>query len=637
MTTSILAAAALAAAPVAELAPVTVYASRTGSDAADIPASVQIFDARDIARSGASDLPDFLKKRAGMDVRGMGGNPLLATVALRGFGDNAFGRTKIVLDGEELNTIDMSAPNLTRIPLGSVGRVEVVRGPSPVLYGDGALAGVVNVLTDPDDGETRTEIAAKAGSQETFGLNLRTRGSLGEDDVSYAASYDYVRSGGYRDRSAYGIHTANALVRRAFANGASAGLKANYQNAFYELPGALSYAQWKRGRKTALNRDDWTRLWSAGVSAETKAELADGQWLRLDASYSRRYRHASMIGLDTEYTYDSVAVSPRYVNENALFGRGNTFTLGADLRYDRYVDDPRAGAAKRFARDRAALFALDEFALTETLSLVAGARAERIGNRWSRAGAARQRTGNDLMCDAELGLVYRPARSLKTYVKGTRFHRSAFCDELNYTADGAFLEPETGYSLDAGAEWRFLDGFALDVNVYGTSVKDEIFFDPVLPPFGFNRNSPAKTRRAGFDAGLSWTREKTADASIRYGFVHADFDGGAYSGRDIPFVPNHRLRLEGGIWPCEGLRIGAGCSYVGSQYPSGDFANASAKLKAYTLFDASVSFTPKNADAWTLCVSAENIFDRDYCDYAGVGYYYPACGRSVLVTVKYAF
>ena len=100
MMTSILAAAALAAAPVAELAPVTVYASRTGSDAADIPASVQIFDARDIARSGASDLPDFLKKRAGMDVRGMGGNPLLATVALRGFGDNAFGRTKIVLDGE---------------------------------------------------------------------------------------------------------------------------------------------------------------------------------------------------------------------------------------------------------------------------------------------------------------------------------------------------------------------------------------------------------------------------------------------------------------------------------------------------------------------------------------------------------
>jgi outer membrane receptor protein involved in Fe transport len=33
----------------------------------------------------------------------------------------------------------------------------------------------------------------------------------------------------------------------------------------------------------------------------------------------------------------------------------------------------------------------------------------------------------------------------------------------------------------------------------------------------------------------------------------------------------------------------------------------------------------------------DNIFDRNYCDYAVTGYYYPACGRSFLLTVSYEF
>lgn len=51
---------------------------------------------------------------------------------------------QVVLDGEELNNVDMSAPNLTRarIPTAMSKRVEVMYGPSPVLYGDNFVAGV---------------------------------------------------------------------------------------------------------------------------------------------------------------------------------------------------------------------------------------------------------------------------------------------------------------------------------------------------------------------------------------------------------------------------------------------------------------------------------------------------------------
>ena len=67
------------------------------------------------------------------------------------------------------------------------------------------------------------------------------------------------------------------------------------------------------------------------------------------------------------------------------------------------------------------------------------------------------------MGDAEVGLVYRPSENVKTFARATRFHRSPFCDEMNYTLDGELLEPETGYSADLGAEWDVTDEFALDV------------------------------------------------------------------------------------------------------------------------------------------------------------------------------
>ena len=624
---------------VEDLPPVTIYASRIDDTKDVLPAAISVFTAAEIEASGARDLPELLKKKAGIDIHAMNGNPLLTSIAMRGFGDNAFGRVKVVLDGEELNNVDMNAPNLTRIPLGSVERVEVIHGPSPVLYGDGAVAGVVNVITTTRDYEKKTKLTGKAGSQYTFGGNVQTRGGFEEEGVLYNAAYDYLHSDGYRKRSAYDLHTANAGVRKNFENGSTIGFKANYQNAFYELPGSLTYDQWKHARKTANNHDDWTRAWSYGFGIDSKLKLAEDQWLYLDGNFSHQYRRAKMAGwgTDTEYDYYNYALSPRYVNEKDVFGFGNKFTVGLDFRFDGYHEDPRGGSKRHFNRDRYAAFAQDEFFITEELSVIAGARVERIGNRWVHYAGLRETRSHDWMGDYELGLVFRPIEGLKTYIKGTRFHRSAFCDELSYTQDGEFLEPETGESLDVGMEMEFLDEFKFDINGYGMIMEDEIFFDPVLLPYGYNCNSPAKTRRIGMDTGFSWLRDKVAEASIRYGVVHADFGSGEYHGNDVPFVPNHRIRLEGGFWIFADLEIKGGYTFVSSQYLSGDYANQSDKLPSYSLFDVGAYYSPSWAKGWKAAVVVDNLFDRNYCDYAGVGYYYPACGRSFMFTLSYEF
>ena len=216
----------------------------------------------------------------------------------------------------------------------------------------------------------------------------------------------------------------------------------------------------------------------------------------------------------------------------------------------------------------------------------------------------------------------------------------------NIAKDGRFLKPETGLSLDVGAEWEFAEEFSLDVNGYGSVMEDEIFYNPYASTAawgwsGYNANSPSKTRRIGLDAGLSWKRDKVAEASLRYGVVHADFSSGQYDGNDVPFVPNHTVRAEAGYWIFDDLEVMGGYQFVSSQYLAEDFANEGRRLPAYSLFDVGVVYTPSWAEGWKATLKVDNLFDRNYCDYAfwsgASGYYYPACGRSFMFTLSYEF
>ena len=652
------AAACLAGAAMADTNEVTtldtvvVYASRTGDTTRDMAADVRVYQAGDIADSGARDLPDFLAKKAGVDIRTLNGNPMQSQIAMRGFGENSFGRVKVLLDGEELNNVDMFAPNLMRVPLWSVERVKVIHGPSPVLYGDGAVAGVVNVLTATDDYDRKTRIAARGGSFGTFGANASTKGGFEEEGLQYSGFYDYLRSDGYRARSGYETHTAGGSVRKNFDNGSTFAVRGNYQYASYKLPGSLSYGQWKSHAAQASTHRDWSRVWNYGAGFDSKMRIADDQWLYLDGAFSHQNRHARWgdYGYANDYELYGLSLSPRYVNEKDVFGLGSKFTAGVDVRYDRDNITDRSGFNNRnyhFDRIRFGEFLHEELWITDELSAIAGARLETIRSRWSHYKGLVDPTSTDWMGDYELGLVYRPVEGLKTFLKAARFHRAPFCDEMNYTKNGKPLDPETGFSLDVGTEWRFLDEFTFDADVYGMLMDDEIFYNPYASSgeYGWNGykcNSPSRTRRAGLDVGLGWKRDKVAEASIRYSGVYADFAKGQYSGEHVPLVPNHRVRIEAGVWIFDDLEVIGGFRYVSPQRLAGDFNNAHDELKESFVFDVGAIYKPSWAEGWTLSATVDNLFDYDYCDFAGWSdwsgaYYYPACGRGFLVTLSYEF
>ena len=127
---------------------VVVTAGRLPEEVRLLPASVSVITQGDIARSAARTLPELISGEVGFTTKDFYGNNAASTsLDLRGFGVTGPQNTLILLDGRRVSDFDLSGVHWAAIPLASIERVEIVRGSGAVLYGDGASAGVVNIVT----------------------------------------------------------------------------------------------------------------------------------------------------------------------------------------------------------------------------------------------------------------------------------------------------------------------------------------------------------------------------------------------------------------------------------------------------------------------------------------------------------
>ncbi len=674
MNTLLFAAISAATNVVAELPPVVVYASRTDQTAMNLPQNVQVITAADIAQSGAHDVADLLSKVApSVSVNRLGGgNPALTQISMGGYGENGFGRVLVLVDGERLNNPDMNAPNLAQVSLASVKQIEVLSGPQTVLHGDGASAGMINIVTEPSDYERHGAAEVHVGNWGTVGGSLAYRGGIEEEGIRYWASGAYDHSDGYRDNSGFDIWNANGGIRKDWSNGSWLKVSAFYNDSTYDLPGPLSRDQWHADpRQSFANKQgrDYYRKSTWGFHSTLNVQFDDENALRLIGGFSRRHTQSRSTGSGysyyppyTPYTYAwemdydmySYEFTPEWINTAELFGLKNEFILGSSFRLDR--NDAAADtiysygyiypAKGRITRQNMAFFAQDTLELTEMLAVQLGGRYERVWLRDTGYNSTASRASDMFAYDA--ALLFKPLETLKSYVRFSRFFRSPFVDEFSYTPtyEARVLSPEKGYMLDVGADWKFLDEFYLGGNLYCSRLEDEIFFNP--NPYG-NMNSPDDTIREGLNLRLGWEREKVAGVRLAYSLVHAEFDGGQYDGKEVPMVPEQTISLTGRVWLWDDCFVFGGYRYQTAQWAASDFNNSGAyassrregRIPDFGLFHIGVEYAPTFA-SWIEGVkigfTIDNLFDKNYCDYATYGVnYWPGAGRSYTLTMRYEF
>jgi iron complex outermembrane receptor protein len=129
---------------VVELTSVQVTATVTGGDPRDVPQSVTSLSGEDLARQMGGTIAQTLAREPGISMRYNG--PAATAPVIRGLQGE---RILVLQDGDRAADLSSAAPDhgVSIDPL-TAQRIEVVRGPASLLYGNQALGGVVNVISN---------------------------------------------------------------------------------------------------------------------------------------------------------------------------------------------------------------------------------------------------------------------------------------------------------------------------------------------------------------------------------------------------------------------------------------------------------------------------------------------------------
>ncbi len=166
---------------------IVVTATRQKQRASDLMASVEIIDREMIERSGHSTLPELLSGLTGLRVVTNGGAGSSASVFIRGAESR---HTLLLIDGMRVGSATSGQPTIEMIPLALIDRIEILRGPSSVLYGSEAIGGVIQIFTRRGEVGLYPEAFAGYGTYNTRAANAAVRGGSERLRYSVAAGHD---------------------------------------------------------------------------------------------------------------------------------------------------------------------------------------------------------------------------------------------------------------------------------------------------------------------------------------------------------------------------------------------------------------------------------------------------------------
>ena len=655
----------LTIAPLAE----TVTVTRTDRDLAAVPSSVAVVQRDQIEYAQRrTSLDEALRGIPGLFVQNRrnyglsGGIGLSIRAPQPRFGLRGLA---IIQDGIPITTAD-GTTEPGNVDLGSVGRIEVIRGPSSVLYGNSA-GGVINLDTTFDTSRPLTITPdIQFGS---YGYNRQqVRVDGGNAGTQFMASVSRFETDGFRENSHAEITQANIVVRREVS--ASTELRGVFN--LYDAPFAES--------ASFLNEDDarnrprlargiaLARRWGEGTSqgqggltvqhrfggSQLVRATGWGMWRHLDAKgvFQNIELERTGFGFRSEYLGETRAgsVGVEWVagldissqnDDRQEFGQIPPSVAGGDstnaeLRVDQTEDVLSAGP-----------FAQVSIAPHERVQFTAGVRWDgydfTAGDRKLDDG---DQSGDRTMSavSPSVGVTFAAAPGANIFANVATAYETPTTVELSNTesGDGGFnqdLEPQDLRSFEVGVR-GLIEPVRLryEAAVYVSTVDNALvtFQNPLSQDFFRNAG---KSSRDGVELLLEWVPD--ASFNTRFAYTYQDFvferfvtGSSDFSGNIEPGAPPHRVFAGFNYTAPFGLRSGATVRWV-DEYT---LNNANTVFNwAYAVADLRFGFDGRWGDVDVRpFVGIDNVFNERYNSSAitnafGGRFYEPSPGREVYI------
>jgi iron complex outermembrane receptor protein len=614
---------------------VVITGSRFPSPDTLQPIGATVITQDDIRSAGVNDVNAAIRKIGGVFGRqSLDSSPDFA-LDLRGFGTNGAQNMVIMVDGVRLNENELSGAVLSTIPIDLVERIEIVRGGSSVLYGEGATGGTIRITTRRATlAGTHGSVFAEAGQFRQ--RDLRAQLSHVAGSVSADIAVGRQDNGNYRANSSYTQNSVSAGVQAGFAGG-RAGVRIESARQDTRLPGSLTLAQYQANPRQSQTPNDFGALDTDRVNAFVEYRL--GQ-VDLAAELSHREREA-----DSNYYFGSAASVTHYKGRQNQFsprarwlgdlkGMQNELVGGIDV-----IDWKRKTTSDYSLADASqkskALYLRDElrFDPAHDGRLALGVRREIFDKDYVDAmagGAADNGVQAQNAWEAQGSYAVLPR--LEVYARAGQSYRVANADENSFRTSLTLLKVQTSHDLELGATLGD-DARKLTARVFRHELDNEIFYDPTA----FANTNLDPTRREGLEIDAEAQLAPGWRATAHLQHVNATFTAGPNAGREMVLVPKNVVTARLAWLPGDGQSADVGMQWVDRQRYGSDFDNScAARMPSYVTVDAryAVKLGP-----WEIAASGLNLADRRHFSYAygcqsGI---YPSDGRQLKLSARYDF
>lgn len=643
----------------------------------ETPASIEVISGRTIRDRGQTSVTEAVTQNAtgftSLAAPGNGGSSL----ATRGF--TGHGSVMQLYDGTRLYV----GSGTVTFPFDawSAERIEVLRGPASVLYGEGAVGGVVNVVPKRPTRDFRNEATVGIGTDGVRRGAFGSGGPLGEA-LSYRLDVAGNRSDGWVDRGDNRSLAVSGAVKLQATPDLSITLSNDYGDQspqeYFGTPligGVLNRSIRHRNYNVLDSdiryRDNWTQL-------KVEWAVSDSVTLRNTAYHLTSHRHwrdvesygwNAATGSIQRSSYIEIYHDQRQAGNRfdatwrgSLLGLKNELVGGFDLNRIEFkhtnnspyngtsiVDpfDPAPGLFTNLAgtspRSRSrtrqyALFAEDRLSLTDRLSLIGGLRYD-----------APTIERDDLVANTAFSKSFHAtswrAGAVYEAVPGLAFY-GQYATAVDPVGNLISLSPaqkdfemSTGRQVEVGVKQSFLEGRGEWTLAAYHIVKDKLLTtDP---------NRPAVTVQVGqqssrgVEASLSLGLWEGVRVDVNGALLRARYDDftQSVSGRAVSYagnVPTGVPQRTGNAWLgwafLPGWEARAGVQYVGKTYA--DSANTSVR-PAYTVVNAGLDYRP--AENMKLSLRAFNLFDEVYAVAGGTSSWVLGRPRSAELSFSMSF
>lgn len=623
----------------------------------ETPQTVNVVPAQVMRDQQPRNLDDALANVSGITQANTLGSTQDA-VMLRGFGDNRNG--SIMQDGMPL--VQGRAMNST------AERVEVLKGPSSLLYGIQDPGGVVNIVSKKPELIQSTSLTARGSTfgdgKNGSGGNLDTTGPIGDSGLAYRLIVDHEDEDYWRN---YGTHRESLIAPSLAWYGENTKLLFAYEHREFLSPfdrgtaidpktnHPLNIPSTRRLDEPFNNmegRSDLYRFeadhdlnddWKAHFGYSWNRETYDASQVRVVKVNTNGTLTRSMDGTQGALTTDRFATASLEGKVNVA-GMQHDLTFGLDDEYRKIYradlirqsprgtfnyNDPVYGnevaGSKVSAPDSNqtdllrsdSLFMQDAIHLTDQWILVGGARYQMYDQYAGKGVPFTANTdGNGQKWVPRVGLVYRYTDELSFYGSYTESFKpnSTIAPLANKSVLDGSLEPEQSKSWELGTKLDMPGRITASAAVFNIEKRN------VLVQVGdglaavYSVAGKVRSRGLELDASGQLTDNWSVIGSYAYtdAVVTEDPD---LKGNRLQNVAKNTGSLSavydfGSILGGDQLRVGAGARYVGER--SGDAAN-SFDLPGYTVADAFATYDTKiEGQKVKFQLNVKNLFDRTY-------------------------